>query len=697
MCGIAAILATESSEGMDREEAKLIEAIRRRGPDGTGRVAIENTDGRLRLFGSLLHLRGESPNYQPVLDVGCRSSSRTKEKMSRNALLWNGEVFGGALSVAPNENDTRKMVEYLRVPFASSDDVLSCGREIVKRLLKVQGPWSIIFWHESSRTLWFGRDPVGRRSLLVSLGHRGVDCKGKLFPPSSDTALPQFVESLRIASVMPATDTLFVPTENTEADTTRSLLDARSEAWQAVPPAGLFGYTLRPVVAGKPVKSNLVLVPYAEMAPTPMSSVVDPSSVMLTKTVPTPRPSEMLERLLRDAVRRRVANVPPRPDRTSKASNQESAVAVLFSGGLDSAVLAALCGQILPPKQTVELINVCFDSPSHDSPDRRTALAVFESLVASQPRRRWRLVLVDETFESVRKSARHIWSLVRPRQTHMDFNIAAALWFASRGVGRCYESPTARAGDPQEATTTSTRAYRSSARVLLLGMGADEQMAGYGRHFSRWRDGGPDALRDELKMDVRRLWRRNLGRDDRVISDHGKEARFPYLDERVTSFLQSLPLSQIVNFGITETSTATREGCTTTAATKKNAGGDSEMTRVPLERDANAEARRRPDKRILRDVAESLGIRTAATLKKRAIHFGTRIAKHSNIHIFGSNRRANMSNAGSATFSLEDLEAAPAKLPPNPMEEKRLWKKKRRAKNRGTNATTAKKGECSFE
>ena len=106
--------------------------------------------------------------------------------------------------------------------------------------------------------------------------------------------------------------------------------------------------------------------------------------------------------------------------------------------------------------------------------------------------------------------------------------------------------------------------YRSACKVLLVGLGADEQLGGYGRHrvvhnaaysaalnqSERAADGdvsspsSPDAsasthdvaaaaaevaLRTELLKDTARLWRRNLGRDDRCVSDHGREARHPYV------------------------------------------------------------------------------------------------------------------------------------------------------------------------
>jgi len=46
------------------------------------------------------------------------------------------------------------------------------------------------------------------------------------------------------------------------------------------------------------------------------------------------------------------------------------------------------------------------------------------------------------------------------------------------------------------------------------------------------------------------------------------------------------------------------------------------------------------DKRLLRMVAMMLGLTTASTLAKRAIHFGSRIAKQSNAASFGSNAAA---------------------------------------------------------
>lgn len=44
------------------------------------------------------------------------------------------------------------------------------------------------------------------------------------------------------------------------------------------------------------------------------------------------------------------------------------------------------------------------------------------------------------------------------------------------------------------------------------------------------------------------------------------------------------------------------------------------------------------DKKILRKASQSLGLQSSTLLVKRAIQFGTRVAKHTNVKYHGSNR-----------------------------------------------------------
>ena len=65
------------------------------------------------------------------------------------------------------------------------------------------------------------------------------------------------------------------------------------------------------------------------------------------------------------------------------------------------------------------------------------------------------------------------------------------------------------------------------------------------------------AVSDHVQMSHRRVmapapaarlhhWARNLGRDDRCVGAHGRESRYPYLDEGVVALLRALPLALAV-------------------------------------------------------------------------------------------------------------------------------------------------------
>lgn len=147
-----------------------------------------------------------------------------------------------------------------------------------------------------------------------------------------------------------------------------------------------------------------------------------------------------------------------------------------------------------------------------------------------------------------------------------------ALWFAARGMG----------------TSLNDAPYHSTSRVLLSGLGADEQLGGYSRHLSAFQSGSWQGLLSEIQMDVDRISTRNLGRDDRIMSDHGKEVRFPFLDTDVIHHLCALAIHFKADLRL-----------------KRGFG----------------------DKILLRLLAKSLGLPLLSQEPKRAIQFGARTAK----------------------------------------------------------------------
>lgn len=72
----------------------------------------------------------------------------------------------------------------------------------------------------------------------------------------------------------------------------------------------------------------------------------------------------------------------------------EAPLLVLFSGGVDSVLLAALAHRCLPPGAPIDLANVCFDAGR--SPDRQAAIAALQELRQWAPQRNWRLLEVSK-------------------------------------------------------------------------------------------------------------------------------------------------------------------------------------------------------------------------------------------------------------------------------------------------------------
>jgi len=74
-------------------------------------------------------------------------------------------------------------------------------------------------------------------------------------------------------------------------------------------------------------------------------------------------------------------------------------IAILFSGGIDSAILALLASKYVESDEPIDLLNVSFERPAgsgnFECPDRQTCLITLEELKSLCPTRQWNLIKVS--------------------------------------------------------------------------------------------------------------------------------------------------------------------------------------------------------------------------------------------------------------------------------------------------------------
>lgn len=178
-------------------------------------------------------------------------------------------------------------------------------------------------------------------------------------------------------------------------------------------------------------------------------------------------------------------------------------IAVAFSGGLDSSLLAWLAKE----KVDVNLLSVGLEGQKENVFVERAAKAL--GLPLHQ---------VIYTLKDVeRVLPKVVWLTEEPNVVTASIGIPI-FWVAQ--ISAKLDLP-----------------------VLMLGQGADELFGGYHRYLQYYRESGLDYLRDQITRDVASSHRTNFQRDNKICSFHKVDLRLPYADYTLVQTALSYPVN----------------------------------------------------------------------------------------------------------------------------------------------------------
>jgi asparagine synthase (glutamine-hydrolysing) len=239
------------------------------------------------------------------------------------------------------------------------------------------------------------------------------------------------------------------------------------EKTQSFPP-GHLGFVSREGFKFKPIKTLV----YSEPKPVTMQKA-----------------AETLQKLLERSVRRRVSGT--------------KEIAVAFSGGLDSSVVAFLASKC---RANVHLIHVSLENRPETEEAKKAA---------------------DE--------------LSLPIQVYL-FREADVEKVVSRVVELIEEADAVKVSIGVPFYWTAEKASEAGFRVLLAGQGADELFGGYQRYVNDYLLYGKEQVRRAMFGDVVKLHESNIERDVKICGFHNVELRLPFASYQIAKFALNLPI-----------------------------------------------------------------------------------------------------------------------------------------------------------
>lgn len=276
--------------------------------------------------------------------------------------------------------------------------------DIASTVKEIKGPFSFIYYQRSSKFLYFARDRFGRHSLLFNINE------------NFDSLLLTSVAVKTIQNIveLPAIG-VFI------ADLSGERIQLRCIPWYE--PNERFIKNLNQfkdrfnvdvcIVASnylpKLDELSINTIPDPEMGflkyieSTNAYKTFDEIMESLLEQESISRIVNTLLTLLNESVRRRVQTIPhlckncTKLNLESDSSCQHTKVGLLFSGGLDSAILAAIVHKHVDISETIDLINVAFEKKNNSNyqvPDRITGKQTYGELLKICPERKFNFIEV---------------------------------------------------------------------------------------------------------------------------------------------------------------------------------------------------------------------------------------------------------------------------------------------------------------
>ncbi len=193
---------------------------------------------------------------------------------------------------------------------------------------------------------------------------------------------------------------------------------------------------------------------------------------------------------------------------TRKRVSDLEAVAVAFSGGIDSSVIAVMAEKV---GLDVQLVSVGLEGQR-------------EALFAEEASEALGLPMHLQTYTV----------------SDLENTLTKVLWLTEEpnAVNACIAVPFYWLAE-----TTSKLGYP----ILLAGQGADELFGGYQRYLTEYGQSGAEAVKQKMFHDIETAYRANFQRDNQTCSYHNVELRLPFTDGDVVDFALRLPLRLKIN------------------------------------------------------------------------------------------------------------------------------------------------------